>query len=152
MKHVTLKEAEALVKKRRKSERAFYSKDKAFVKKRKKFEEKHCFGYTDCWNLDNTIAEFLLPRICYFRDNIDTCPSSILMDFAKKNKEDFNSISQNTEEEAFGEWYKILDCIATACYYYLKQSIDSYEIRGEKEETIKKGLNYLSEYFYSLWS
>ena len=36
MKHVTLKEAEALVKKRRKYERAFYSKDKAFVKKRKK--------------------------------------------------------------------------------------------------------------------
>ena len=63
MKHVTLKEAESLVKKRRKSERAFYSKDKAFVKKRKKFEGKHCFGYTDCWNLDNTIAEFFFKKI-----------------------------------------------------------------------------------------
>src|SRR5574343_104314 len=41
------------------------------------FKKKHGFSPDECWNLDSTLANFLLPRLKYFRKKTFGFPSSL---------------------------------------------------------------------------
>lgn len=143
MKHITLKEAEKMIRRRQKERASISISNKKLEKKKKKFAKKHVFGYTDCWNLDITIVEFIFPRICYFRDNITTIPSEIYSKYENEEK---------AEDKAKSEWYQILDHIVTSCYMYLN-NIESDPYNTSKKDIVYmyEGFNLLAKYLGSLW-
>jgi hypothetical protein len=79
---------------------------------------------SDCWNLDETIAEFVLPRLKKFKENPFGCPSTL------------------TEKE----WDTILGKMVHA----FEKSL-SFHLTKEEDEEVQEGLNLFAEYFFSLW-
>ena len=55
----------------------FLKKDDKRYESYVSFKERHGFSPDECWNLDDTLAEFLLPRLRYFRNNTRGYPSQI---------------------------------------------------------------------------
>ena len=114
-----------------------WKKDTAKTKKRwKKYQKQNKeFGFdeTETWNLDNTIIQFTLPRLKYFRENLIGYPSEL------------------TEKK----WEKILDKII----WSFEQSVDDYENCPSTIEDIKKyykkvqkGNELFGKYLSNFWS
>lgn len=106
-------------------------KDKRY-KKYKNQLNKRSFSNTELWNLDFTIAAFVLPRLKEFRDNLMSYPS----------------IFKNIEE-----WRAVLDKII----YSFEYTCFDLEFEGteiEQKENYKRyedGLKLFGEYFSGLW-
>ena len=81
----------------------------------------------DTWNLDLTIAEFVLPRLELFKKVVDCYPYH------------FNSIE---------EWYEVLDKMIES-FYLIKNS--SYKTFTENKEKIEQGLDLFVKYYHDLW-
>ena len=97
------------------------------MKKIKQERKKYGFSFEECWNLNDTIASFVLPRLIMFRKRTDCCPSKI----------------------TFEEWKDILDTMIEG--FYLIVDKKSWELRDEELEKAKKGIELFSKYFFSLW-
>lgn len=86
------------------------------------------FDDSECWNLDNTLAQFLVPRLKVFKENTNSYPGTL-------ESEEWDAILQ-----------EMIDGFEIAanpdlCY-------------GEDEENNKKrdrAVHLLSEYFNHLW-
>lgn len=98
-------------------------------------KEKILYGYStdEMWCLDIIFAEYILPRLKYFRKNSCGYPAK----FSSKK-----------------EWEEILDKMIFAFELTIKNK-DLYEIIQDSDtETIKKGsegLKLFGEYFWNLW-
>lgn len=93
----------------------------------KQQREERGFDDTELWNLDVTIAEFILPRLKKFREVCFGYPGDL-----------------NSQEE----WHSILDKIIKAM-----EIIDSDDkILSQKDFLLKEeGLKLFAEYFSNLW-
>ena len=104
------------------------SKSDKKYKKSIKLKKKIGFRYEEIWNLDHTVAVYILPRLVYFRDNHCGYP------YRCDSEQQYNEILD-----------KIIDG------FYLKVTKDSlYWTDSEKElwETAKK---LFAECFDTLW-
>lgn len=98
------------------------------------------FFFEECWNLDETLAALILPRLIHFRDN-HCCAPSCLFEY-----DEFDHIK---EEEGFKKWDDILDKMIWAFYLYI--SVDPLYWTEEQKQQIDEGLKLFAEYFQSLW-
>ena len=99
------------------------------------------FFYEECWNLDETLAALILPRLIHFRDIHSGTPS----DFCKFDDE----YKVTNEGEANKKWRDCINSMIQAFYLILTRDIVT-----ETEEdriAIKEGLSNFSRYFMSLW-
>jgi hypothetical protein len=102
-------------------------------KKLRKHYKKHGWDPSETWNLDQTMAMFLSPRLKYFRENLHGYPDEL-------------------EEK---EWEKILEKIQ----YSVDCAADNYDCldieditkRKKKYKKIKEGFKLLGKYFMHLW-
>jgi len=108
-------------------------KGKKEIKKEKKYNQKlqrelfkNGFDRSETWNLDDTIARFILPRLIFFRKNLNGYPSDL------SNK----------------KWKKNLDKMIFSFKSCIK---DDIIFNKEKEKEINKGLELFSKYFRNLW-
>ena len=99
--------------------------DKKRKKEFQKFYKKHSFDPTETWNLDQTIAEFILPRLNYFRKNLNGHPGQL----------------------KFKAWKKILKKMSIAFEHILKDDMD--KTRNQKK--IDEGLLLFVKYYGHLW-
>lgn len=101
-------------------------------KKRKKYKKqriKRGFDDTELWNLDNTMARFIYPRLKVFKKNLHGHPH---------NMKDIT------------EWEKIIDKML----FSFKMIIDDPDelITNEKlNRKVDKGLKLFGKYFRTLW-
>lgn len=92
--------------------------------------ERLYYGYSslDIWNLDTTIAKFILPRLIAFRKHPKGYPH---------------------RAKGLQQWEKIIDEMIFAFDYYANHS---GEIVDEKTSIrIGRGMDLFAEYFYDLW-
>ena len=101
---------------------------KKLEKKCKKQKERRGFDDTEIWNLDNTIAFFILPRLKRFRKKTHSYPTN------------FKSLKK---------WKKTLKKIIIAFELLLKK--ETYELNEKETKQVKKGLNLFSKFFTHLW-
>lgn len=113
-------------------------KQKEYAKQR----EERGFDDTELWNLDYTLAAFILPRLKAFREEIEdniSVPNSFTM--SAHTEKDF--------EEARSKWHDTLDSMIKA----FQNIIDDDEInwkRATQEET-RQGLASFGAHFLFLW-
>lgn len=109
----------------------------------KKFKNEHGFVPSDVWNLDYTLACFILPRLCYFRDITGSIPNCIYTDISMESDEELDSDIE--DKLAQKRWDNILED--------RDLSINSYDksITFERNKQIEKGLNLFRKYFTMLW-
>ena len=117
-----------------------YSKKE--VKKADRFEKKHGFRYEDVWNLDNSIACFVLPRLVQLRDVHMGYPNSML-----ENPDD--NMDETLSKKADKKWNKILNKMIYAYYLYVTK--DEYELTEEEKEKQAEGFELYSHFFSALW-
>lgn len=82
----------------------------------------------DTWDLDLTIAEFILPRLELFKKVSDCYPSEL------------NSIE---------EWYDILDKMIES--FRIMTTISSYKFDKKHKESVEQGLDLFRKYYHDLW-
>ena len=133
---ISLKEAKKAVKKYsfRVEEGNLYSKKDE--KKADKFEKKNGFRYEECWNLDSSIALFILPRLCFLRDNLNCYPGTLLSECSD-------------EDEAVKYWNKILNEMIYGFYIYVSK--DDYFWTDEEKMIWQRAKSWFCKYFESLW-
>ena len=90
-------------------------------------------GFTDeeIWNLDNTIAKWLLPRLKYLKENTCGYPPDL---------------------KTFEEWQDILQKMINAFELYNSDSnkFDLKQLKTE-QEIIEEGIHLFGKYFGYLW-
>lgn len=82
---------------------------------------------TELWNLDNTIAIFVLPRLKTFKKVSNGYPESA---------------------GSFDEWMRILDKMIAA-FELLAEDVSILE--KDKQAVIKEGLQLFADYYQALW-
>ena len=89
--------------------------------------------YEDCRDLYKTIAEFIIPRLKYLRDHVNS------------------SYPENTEIKSSDEWISYLDDMIHS--FELIAIIDDYTGESLKNniEDISKGLYLFSKWYMYLW-
>lgn len=113
-------------------------KQKEYAKQR----EERGFDDTELWNLDYTLAAFILPRLKTFRDDVKesiAVPSCLTED--AKTGEDI--------EKARSKWHDYLDKMVWAFQQIIDDENINYDL-ATREET-KKGLRLFGEFFLFLW-
>ena len=102
------------------------------------FEEKYGFRYEETWNLDHSIACYILPRLAYLRSHTHSYPSELGV---------WNEDKTEIITDGFPVWIDILD-----------KMIAAFEIVALKEEpdwndqaVIDEGLKLFAQYFRDLW-
>lgn len=84
------------------------------------------FDDRDWETLDVSFAQFVLPRLIHFRNNTQSCPSSLQL----------------------SEWHSVLDEMI-----YAFELMSEYDVftTDKQEESINKGLSLFSDYAMELW-
>ena len=105
-------------------------KGKKEIKKRKKYNKKlrkdikqNGFDKSECWNLDITIAKFILPRLKYFRET---------------------TISYPQNDMGLDGWHEILDKMIYSFDEILKDD-------PTDQDKIQEGLELFAKYYINLW-
>jgi len=94
-------------------------------KKWKKQRKKRGFDDIELWNLDRTIAKFVLPRLIRYK--------SVSIKFSCVTPD---------------EWDAELDKMITAFFLICD---DNYSIDSDRDAEIEEGLKRFGEYFRALW-
>ena len=103
-----------------------------------KFKERHGFSPDECWNLDETIMEFALPRLRYFRNHTVGYPTSI---------------------KSFKKWKEILDkmifsfeSIPKYGFYLSEENEKKLEMDSDTyRKKANEGIRLFGKYFLGLW-
>lgn len=85
------------------------------------------FSDRDTWNLDYTMAKFLLPRLIRYKQICDCCPSRL-------DVQEWNLILE-----------KIIRSMEIVSGEFSEYTIDSYS------EEVQEGCDLLGKYFTDLW-
>lgn len=93
------------------------------------------FDSSELWNLDNTLAEFLLPRLKKFKEKTISYP----MEFCNLNS-----------EKGLRIWKRILDKMIYSFYTIAFEQVDLINNK-KKENSVQNGLYLFYYYFRDLW-
>lgn len=107
----------------------------------KKFRKKKGFYFEETWNLDCSIAAFILPRLIHFRDHHSGVPNN----YCKFAEDGFTVINM---KEANKQWTEDISIMIEAFYYIMTKDFSNGK---EYDEIIDKGLKLFSTNFTSLW-
>ena len=99
---------------------------KKYKKKSQKFFKKNGFHFEECWNLDLSIACFILPRLVQLKKVGRSYPQDL------------------TEKE----WNAILDKMIHGFEIIVKEEIIS---DSEKLFTAQEAVDLFAKYYFSLW-
>lgn len=117
-------------------------------KKAQKFYKKYGFRYEECWNLDHTLATYILPRLAYMKDNYTSYPG----DLAEYNE------FEELIKEGYDVWQEYLSKMILAFDHIIDEDLDNDpSIVDNKEEWEKwqkeknEGLKLFGEWFEDLW-
>lgn len=134
---ITLKQAQKAV-----EEATFIINKENSSKKRAKkanhYLQKKGFRNEELWNLDVSIACFILPRLVEFRKTTEGYPSS------------HDEAGNITNDMTMKKWKKILKKMIYALYIYITKM--DYERTEEDVTFMEEGFDLLRKYFYYLWS
>lgn len=127
-----------------------YSKEEK--KKFKKFKKKHGFFQIEAWDFDIRAAVYMLPRICYIRDNHNGYPTCLLPTSCIK-------VTEEIDNQCDRKWTYVLNYIVNALYYVILDDKDiiyldivSYKREvARRSDIISMGLNLLGKYFTNIW-
>lgn len=100
-------------------------KQKKRNKKYQKELKKNGIDRTECWNLDTTIARFIVPRLKLFKELGNSYPPEL----------------DNIEE-----WYSIIDKMI---YSFEQKTSDDYKTFNK--EKYDEGMQAFAQYFHHLW-
>lgn len=103
-------------------------KSKKRQKKHLEFMREHGFDPSEVWNLDNTIAKFVYPRIKYFRTILHGYPNDL------------------TEKK----WDKILSKMEYSFGTILKED-DDWQFNKDELKKVRKGFELFGKFFMNLW-
>lgn len=97
-----------------------------------KFQE-IIYGFSDCdlWNLDFTLAKYILPR---------------LIKFKKINRMSYPSCFKSSEE-----WHNILDKMIFSFNYIANDRNSDLKNILKDSKKVQKGLELFGKYFQGLW-
>lgn len=98
-------------------------------KRRKKFKaQRKKYGYdeTELWNLDVSIAKFVLPRLKSFRETLTGHPGNLTLE----------------------QYEEILDKMI----WSFTQIVKDVVLSQEQETKVEEGLNLFAKYYLTLWS
>ena len=89
------------------------------------------FDDTETWNLDYTIASFILPRLKRFKQVANCYPGNMTLE----------------------EWEDILDKMIDAFEIKVKENGESWTSKEEKTkcQKIQEGLDLFAKYYFHLW-
>lgn len=96
----------------------------------KRQREEKGFDNTELWNLDTTIAKFLADRLKAFKEYTVTHPFEL------------------TSEEWKDTLQEMIDCFE---YYTNEENHDTPEDDRMAQKKMKRGLELLNEYIFTLW-
>ena len=107
------------------------------------------FDDTELWNLDVTMARFILPRLKVYKESTFTVPGTIIYEVGGEGAMMNNDPELNDKAEK--KWMEILDDIIWSLENYEKEPeynddtwLDEYKKWDEK---VHKGLELLGKYF-----
>ena len=114
---------------------------KEYNQKARKFKHKYGFDYGETYNLDGTIATFILPRLAFLRDNKTGW---------HPEPEDYDENGHIiNEEESIAKYNKKLDTIIEAFYLYLTK--DNFDWTEEDKQLWQEGMKLFVEEFMGFW-
>ena len=85
----------------------------------------------ELYNLDKTLAEYILPRVKRFRE--------------------INKPSYPADLKDMKAWNKTLDSIVWSFEYSLREESQDEKTREKEQRKYKKGMKLFAEYFEDLW-
>lgn len=97
-------------------------------KKVKKERRKYGFSYEECWNLDETLAKLILPRLVRFRDSTNCYPNGF------KDLED---------------WKNTIDKMIESFAIIVEKN--SWMLKGDEQKKVQEGLALFGRWYLSLW-
>lgn len=101
---------------------------------------------SDCWNIDATVAEFMIPRLERFKDINQSYPAGML----REDMIEQLGIQDPIEERLHHEFYTF---VIDEIIWYLSCIKDYTLIYGEKKtERFTRAEYYFGRYFTTLWS
>ena len=116
--------------------------------------------YKDIYNLDNTIARFILPRLKFFRKKIYSCPYGFTLeewkDILDKMILSFELIL-DTSEPNFGEHKCHIEKVSDKLSKLVEDPDSTFDSKAYikwhegRQKTIEEGLKLFAEYFQDLW-
>lgn len=131
------------------------------------------FDDTECWNLDNTIAQFVLPRLKHFKENTNGYPGTDEIPTFEKwnevldkmiyafdhivNEDKYDEEKQKRHQVDFLEMYSFErqedgSSLMVETPKYNKQAMENYRNEQiEDRKRIDEGLQLFGKYFLSLW-
>lgn len=111
------------------------------------------FDPNDTFDLDLSIAKYIVPRLEYFIKNIEGYPDGMLRKECKSLKKEFNKTGNITGDEYADFWKFILNKMLDSFKYFEKQQHLSFSKYDKKEhEKAMEGLKLFTKYFEALWS
>lgn len=130
-------------------------------RQRKKWLKKHgkYVPYSDLWNLDITIANFVLPRLKKFKEEDDGCPEREEMDTPEKWGEVLDKMILAFEYViSWDKWWRDnpkYDYLSAKSKYddeYVTKIRNSYLAEGKRRQAvISEGLQLFAKWFRHLW-
>ena len=116
--------------------------------------------YKDIYNLDNTIARFILPRLKFFRKKICSCPYGFTLeewkDILDKMILAFKLVL-DTSEPNFGEFKSHIEKVSDNISKLVEDPDSTFDTEAyrkwhkDRQKTIEEGLKLFAEYFQDLW-
>lgn len=127
-------------------------KDPEQKKKRKrkaqKFYKKYGFRYEECWNLDHTLAVYILPRLAYLRDNSISYPGNLAT---------YNEFGELIAE-GYEVWQNCLNKMILAFEHIIDEDlgnepsfINNKEVWEKWNKEKEEGFKLFGRYFQALW-
>lgn len=106
------------------------------------------FADDELWNLDRTIAEFILPRLVEFAKNGGSVPFEL---YPIGYTNSLGTKKQvRIEREVAAKWEKILNKMIRSFELYNNEKF--YSLDRAKYGIIQEGLDLFSKYFMNLWN
>lgn len=109
--------------------------------------------HDDCINLDSTIANFILPRLRWFRDNFVGAPmkddgegSPVLDDRGMPV-----ALTEDEYREELDAMIRSFEIVAEGYYVGSDRIFESNEEIGEFMDTYEEGMRLFARRFSSLW-
>lgn len=125
-------------------ESLYRTKESNHYQESQDFYEQNLFHYEECWDLNHSIACFILPRLIHFRKVHAGVPSDFF---------EFDENMQIINQKKGEKWNKALDYMIEAFYRIVY--VDDLSLEKEDREVnqyyIKKGLKLFCKHYQSLW-
>lgn len=127
---------------------AFDENETQSEEKRKRYKEQReerGFDDTELWNLDYTLACYILPRLKAFKEDIkDMCgvPCSLV---------EKNVATEEEYDKYCDKWLDIIQQMIDS-FQMIVNDDDDWEWSEEGRKKVQRGLDLFAKYYLALWS